>query len=164
MCFVFPSPGYVCKIDSWNKRQLCCIKMKISTPTPAYERISSSKNEDKRQLVTVSEGVSLCRNEKATHVEGAKAIFSGRQISSGPPTSAPRRRSLGYLISKCAACRCAGLATQNETGLQRISIFSNINMICKQFPVSFEQISHFVPMRYHFAMIPINTNEIVANN
>ena len=27
--------------------------------------------------------------ERATHVEGAKAIFSGRQISLGPPTSAP---------------------------------------------------------------------------
>lgn len=40
-------------------------------------------------------------SEKATHVEGAKAIFSGRQISPGPPTSAPRRRSLGYLISGC---------------------------------------------------------------
>lgn len=27
--------------------------------------------------------------ERATHVEGAKAIFSGRQISPGPPTSPP---------------------------------------------------------------------------
>jgi len=87
-------------------------------------RASPSRNEDKRQLVTSSVrrdgrgkgggGFPSASSERATHVVGAKAIFSGRQISPGPPTSASRRRSLGYLISGCAPCRCVDPAARNQ--------------------------------------------------
>ena len=43
----------------------------------------------RRMKIHLGLSVAARERETATHVEGAKAIFSGRQISPGPPTSAP---------------------------------------------------------------------------
>lgn len=110
----------VCRIDSQNKRRSRRVKMKISVATAsiAFEERGQETTCDffgaERRTRGQGGGFPSASSERATHVVGAKAIFSGRQISPGPPTSAPRRRSLGYLISGCAPCRCVCPAARNR--------------------------------------------------
>jgi len=80
------------------------------TSSTGKEKEKEEEEEEKGAGRTGRRGIPLCQQrERATHVEGAKAIFSGRQISPGTThVGFSRRRSLGYLISGCAhrMCRC----------------------------------------------------------
>lgn len=83
-------------------------KKKKKMMTTKEEKIEEGEEEDRRQQRLLLDGGrrrakaatprrmriplgqrAARERERATHVEGAKAIFSGRQISLGPPTSAP---------------------------------------------------------------------------